>query len=106
MARVLVGDSFFEGVPSRSWYERDFESLVVDRAASLFPDWLTVPFRETVIDDSQVGKRPDLALIDKDYRSWWVVEVELAHHSLNDHVLPQVQVFKQGRYGRRHADAL
>lgn len=106
MARILIGNASFDGVPSRSWYERDYESLVVDRAASLFPDWLTVPFHETVIDDSQVGKQSDLALIDKEYRTWWVVEVELAHHSLDGHVMPQVQVFRQGHYGPRHAAAL
>jgi hypothetical protein len=35
------------------------------------------------------SKKPDLALIDRDYRAWWVVEVELAHHSLHHHVLPE-----------------
>jgi hypothetical protein len=106
MARLLVEGVWYEGISSHSWIERHYEDLVLDRAATLFPGWMCVPFAEKVFDDSDIAKQPDFALIDEHYRSWWVVEVELAHHSLQTHVLPQVRVFRQGTYGPRHAEAL
>jgi hypothetical protein len=40
--------------------------------------------------------RPDLALIAKNWSHWFVIEVELASHSLERHVLPQVLAFQYG----------
>lgn len=80
--------------------------MVISRARDLFPRWICVPFRETVEGEDGTRKQPDLALIDQSYREWWVVEVELAHHDLLNHVLPQVGAFSTGRYDTRHANAL
>lgn len=105
MVRLLVNQEWFDPVSSEGQYEFDFEELVLSRAALLFPDYHAVPFKKTV--ESEIdAKRPDLALIDKRYRNWWVVEIEMAHHSLQGHVLPQVEVFATGRYGIEHAEYL
>lgn len=106
MARLLAEGSWFESVRSQSWYEREFEDVVVDRAPQLFPRWTCVQFTETVEGDDGTRKQPDLALIDEHYREWWVVEVELAHHDLRNHILPQVRAFRTGQYGDEHARAL
>lgn len=106
MARLLVGTQWYETVGSQSWYERDYEAVVIDRAEHLFKHWRCVPFSETVVGDDGTRKKPDLALVDHHYREWWVVEVELAHHDLNGHVLPQVDAFRTGTYEARHAAAL
>jgi hypothetical protein len=50
--------------------------------------------------------KPDLALIDRRYRMWAVVEVELEHHSLDHHVFPQMKALSSGEYGGLHADYL
>jgi hypothetical protein len=106
MPRLLVADRWYDAINSHSWYEREYENLVVDRSGVLFPDWLCVRFT-TIVEGEDGGRnKPDLALIDRHYRTWWVVEVELAHHDLYGHVLPQVETFKTGRYGADHADAL
>lgn len=106
MPRLLVGGHWYEAVTSRSWLERDFERVVIDRANQLFPGWRCAEFRETVEGEDGTRKQPDLALVDRHCRRWWVVEVELAHHDLYGHVLPQVSAFRSGRYGDRHAAAL
>lgn len=106
MPRILVGARWYEVITSRSWFERDFERVVIDRAEQLFPGWRCAEFRETVEGEDGTRKQPDLALVDRDCRRWWVVEVELAHHDLYGHVLPQVDAFRTGRYGDRHAAAL
>ncbi len=106
MARLLVDGHWYDAVSSQSWYEQDYERLLVNRAPDIFPTWLCAIFRETVEGDDGSRKQPDLALIDRYYRRWWVVEVELAHHDLYGHVLPQVDAFRTGSYDHRHAQAL
>ena len=58
------------------------------------------------VEAEEGRRRPDLALVDRSYRYWWVVEIEMAHHSLYHHVIPQVEVFARGKYEQRHCDYL
>ena len=88
MARLLIDDEWYEAIDGRSWYEQDFESVVGAHATALFPGCHVVPFKIAV--ESGYGRKiPDLALVDTDYREWSVVEIEMAHHSLHGHVIPQ-----------------
>ena len=101
MARLLIDDEWYEAIDGRSWYERDFESVVEAHAHALFPSCHVIPFKIAV--ESEHGRKvPDLALVDTAYREWSVVEIEMAHHSLRGHVIPQVEVFAQGAYGEEH----
>lgn len=106
MARVLFGQVWFDSIRSQSWYEADYEKIIFDRGQDLFSQWITVQFKTNVIGEDGATKRPDLALIDRSYREWWVVEVELAHHDLFTHVMPQVEAFRTATYERRHAEYL
>lgn len=87
-------------------FEAEFEALIVQNAALLRPDAVVIPFRETILADDLPPRRADLALIDAQYRFWWVIEVELVGHNLNHHVLPQVRTFVEGRYGSAHIAAM
>src|SRR4051812_24691321 len=71
----------------------------------LFPGFVAVPFKSIVSSDSG-SARADYALIENGYRSWWVVEVELSTHSLHGHVIPQVSVLANARYGADEARLL
>ena len=106
VARILFKEVWFNSVRSTSWNETDFENLVISKAGDLFPGWIPVKFKADVVGNDGVTKRPDLALIDPQYRKWFVVEVELAHHDLHAHVLPQIEVFCTGYYGNEHAQYL
>ena len=103
--RLLLSEEWFEPVSSEGQYESEFESIIVSRGDSLFPLYHVVPFRMAV--ESEEGRKiPELALVDVKYRLWWVVEIEMAHHSLYGHVMPQVEVFARGKYGAEHANYL
>lgn len=105
MAKLVVGDREYQSISSTAFYESEYEALVLRNAPLLFPDLLVVPFKPLV--ESETGRaRPDLALIDKHYRRWWVVEVELAHHPLGAHVLPQVAILANATYGDDIAEYL
>lgn len=105
MARVLIGGEWYQGLSSTALLEREFETLVSERAEEIFPGWRVVPFKMDVVSDDDV-RRPDLALVDPLYRDWWVVEIELAHHPFKGHVYPQVLAFSRGMYGVEHAEYL
>jgi hypothetical protein len=104
MARILFNSAWFESVRSNSWNEIDYEKVVISNAGLLFREWIAVPFKTDVIGEDGTTRQPDIALIDRNYRRWCVVEVELAHHSLVNHVLPQVEAFRTAKYGDKHAE--
>lgn len=105
MPKLLVGGNWFEPVSAKSLYEIDYENAILRYAPELFPDFICVRFKELVESDYGNAKA-DLALIDKQYRSWIVVEVELDTHPLRDHVEEQVSKLAIGAYANRHAEAL
>jgi hypothetical protein len=105
MGRLLLREEWFEPLSLHAQYEAEFERILLAYRTTLFPTWYLVPFKVDVQSDEGV-KRPDLALIDRDYRRWWVVETEMARHDFNSHVLPQARVLAQGSYNDTHVSAL
>jgi hypothetical protein len=101
LARLLINGEWYESLASSSYYEADYEALVMENAPHLFPAYVMVPFKTSVFSEHGESK-PDFALVDTHYRCWWVVEVELAHHALS-HIAYQVSVFATGDYGDAHA---
>jgi hypothetical protein len=102
MAKILVRDDWYEQVAPTAMYEGEFETIFLQNAGHVFPEFHVVPFK-VLVDSAYGSAKPDLALVDRSYRNWWVVEVELSHHSLTGHVLPQIQVFATGQYSEQHA---
>ena len=107
MARILHEDDWFEEIGSHGHYEYEFETILEQEAERLFRNYHFVPFKLSVYSDTDHDTRvPDFALIDRNYGVWWVVEVELAHHSFERHVLPQVRTLSRATYGAREAQYL
>ncbi len=107
MARILHNDEWFEELSSREHYETEFENVLAQEAHRLFGNFHLIPFKTTVVSELDADVRiPDFALIHKSYKSWWVVEVELGHHSLEGHVLPQVRTLARAKYGPAEAEYL
>lgn len=102
MPRLLFDGEWYEPLAADSMFETDYESLLLDRAEDLYPSFHMVRFKRKVFSEYGNGV-PDLALIDHEYRAWWVVEVELGSHSLSGHVESQVQVFSRAKYGQEDA---
>jgi len=105
MSKILYNDEWYESVSSTALYEDEFERLVLSRSVLLYPNYLTTQFKKVVQSDTDATE-PDMALIDIQYRIWWIIEVEMTHHSLRDHVLPQVEILSKAKYGESEADYL
>ena len=105
MARILLDNQWFDSLNSSALYEVEFERIVRQKSSVLFPGFHCVPFKKTVYSEDEAA-RPDYALVEAEYREWWVVEMELSHHSLEGHVLPQVNTLSRARYGEEEATYL
>src|SRR6266853_4682229 len=102
MPRLLVGSDWYEPLDGAALYEQEFERVLFQRAPSLFPGYVPVRFKKLVYSETD-GARADYALVEAQYRDWWIVEVEMGHHSLEDHVLPQVAILARAHYGEEEA---
>src|ERR1700675_1274988 len=101
MARILIaGDArWYDELRAIAYYgESEMESWILQHAKSLFPYHFVLPFK-TDIPSMSTGdrRRPDLALIRRDFSDWAVVEIELERHPLG-HVVEQTRVFAEGAY--------
>ena len=80
------------------YVESDVEKWILQHATALFPNHHVFPFKRDIVSlTGEETKRPDLALIRRDFSAWAIVEVELGVHTL-DHVLEQTRVFVNGDY--------
>ncbi len=86
--------------------EAHYEDIAKKQLAETLEAFLVLDFKALVLGEEGIRRRPDLALIDRRYRMWVVVEVELEHHSLDHHVLPQMTALASGSYDITHADYL
>jgi hypothetical protein len=105
VARLLVDNEWYDSVRGESLFELDYEELLLQNANLLYPTFIAVRFKKTVHSEYGAGQA-DLALIDKQYRLWWVVEIELGSHSLLSHVEPQVAILSSAKYGVSEAEYL
>ena len=105
MAKILIGDEWFDEMASTSIYESEFEKMLFQEAGQIFSEYYPVQFK-TVVFSPDGDAKPDFALVHKDYRSWWVVEAEMGHHSLEGHVLPQVRRLSRAEYDEPEAKYL
>jgi len=109
MSRILVASEarwYEEQNVIASYYEAEFERKIRQQVGAVFPDYYTSSFKIEIQTDQKEPRKPDLAMVHKDFKDWWIVEVELIGHPL-PHVIDQVSVFTQGNYNSiRIADYL
>lgn len=86
--------------------ERHFADIAKKHLVDILPDFHVVDFTPFVLGNDGIRRRPDLALVHRRHQMWVVVEVELEHHSLEHHVLPQMQALTTGIYEVTHAEYL
>jgi hypothetical protein len=85
----------FRQLDPTAFSEIEFEAEVVKALSCLLPNYLCGVFAGSFLLDSE-RRMADLALIHKSMTHWFVVEVELACHSLDLHVLPQLRCLRFG----------
>jgi hypothetical protein len=102
MSKVFADGTWYVKKYSSSMLEKQYLYRIEQWKDALFPDYWCVNFETEVISNDYGTRKPDLALIDKKYRYWYVVEVELETDN-KSHVEQQIKVFSSGKYGEKHA---
>jgi len=101
VSRILVPSDrkWYDALNAVGFYgEADIERWILQHVRSLFADHYVFPFKQDITSRmTAVAKKPDLAMIRRDFSGWGIIEVELEKHQL-DHVLEQTQVFLDGGY--------
>lgn len=105
MAKVLLNNKWYEELSPTGVYETAYETMVKAHAQHLWPRFHPVKFKTTVYAGTESAKA-DFALIERGYTEWWIVEVEMEHHLLNNHVLPQIRTLANAAYGDEEAKKL
>lgn len=100
MAKLLIQSdgSWYDELSTVSFYgETEFQRAIELHISEIFKDFYSFPFAKAI--KSKLGtSKPDLGLISKSLNEWWIVEVELAKHDLEGHVLKQIDDFRFGKY--------
>ena len=78
--------------------ESQFEEQVLRIASALMPSYAVANWKPLIRDWHGHGAKPDLAMISRDLESWYVIEVELASHSVSGHIEPQLETLRNGVY--------
>ncbi len=86
--------------PRTPRYERDFEAQVLRVINHIMPNYKAAGWKPLVKDWHGHGAKPDIAIISNDLEDWYVVEVELASHSVSGHIAPQLETLGNGIYDR------
>ncbi|MBA3963838.1 MAG: hypothetical protein H0X40_18320 [Chthoniobacterales bacterium] len=94
---------FVENTLERYWpyeppAEADFSRQIVRCIRQLFPGYHGRSWTPIIRDGWGRGAQPDLVLVSSEFDLWYVVEVELAHHSLSTHIAPQLETLSRGIY--------
>ncbi len=92
---TATGNTFMAQRDSTAMTETEFEYSVVKALTKSYPSHDCIIFGGTFKHQGR-GNRPDLALVAKDRSHWFIIEVELTTHSLDRHVIPQVESFTYG----------
>jgi hypothetical protein len=83
--------------------EEVYENLLRGFAPRIFPGYRWYSFKPSIQSPYGVA-HPDAAIFRVDGGEWWVVEVELARHSVRYHVEVQLQKLREGWYSRKVLD--
>lgn len=92
--------------PSEPSSEQQFEEQVLRVTHEIMPNYMAAPWKPLIKDWHGHGAKPDLAIISNDLDDWYVVEVELATHSITNHIAPQLETLRDGIYDRTLLESL
>lgn len=104
MSKILHNGEWYDELSIvGSYYESEYEQIILSHVETVFPEYYTFPYKRIIYDDKGGTAKPDLAMIRKDYKEWYIVEVELEKHDFN-HVKKQVKIFTNGIYDKETAE--
>jgi hypothetical protein len=105
MARLLVETDWFEPLSPDSLVDTFYEELILDRAGLLFPGFLAVR-HHCFMSNDRGAATPHLALIDRHYRTWWLVLLQAGKSPPASFFLDQAEIVRAHPYSLEDAQTL
>jgi hypothetical protein len=102
MPKLLVEQDWYEPLQPNSVLDTAYETMLLDRAAKLFPGFLPVQVHQRISDEGG-HSFAHLALVDHKYRAWWLALLETGPAPSAKYVLDQAAILRGHRYGRDFA---
>lgn len=81
--------------------ENTFEKKVLSQYKHIFGQKAILFDKHKLKSTSGIGTIPDAFVLCPDKKKWYVIEVELASHSVYNHIVPQITKFKVALNGSR-----
>lgn len=104
--KISIRGEVYSRIGGKLLFENQFLQTIVQNQNALFPGYTCIQY-SALIETPLGAVRPDLALLDLEgYRDWWIVEVELAHHSLYWHVADQIEKLGHAKLSESNIDEL
>ena len=100
MRSFVVEDHHRVYEPQIPTTEDQFERQVLRVASHIMPSYKIAPWKPLIKDWEGHAAKPDLVLVSQEFDNWYVVEVELASHSITRHISPQLETLRKGIYDR------
>lgn len=98
MAKLIVNEIVYEEYDHKYFYEKRYESVILAHLKKAFSDYFIYKFNYLINStDYNSSNRPDIIMVRKDYKEWYIVEVEKENHPLT-HVISQIDTFHTGNY--------
>ena len=98
MRPFLVENHSMKFEPREPNSEKEFEEQILRVADVLMPNFEIASWKPLIRDRHGRGAKPDLAMVSHDLENWYVIEVELASHSIRGHIAPQLETLGNGVY--------
>src|SRR5438128_1711447 len=105
MPRLLLNATWYEPLRPNAMSDASFEQLLLGDAGRLFPDFQSLSFRVR-IESEHGSASPQLALVDSDYRSWWLCFLETGVPPTAADVLKRAEIVRTARYGAEVGEAM
>ena len=101
-SKILYTNSeWYDEIDPLSFYEKHFEETFLSKIHEVYPDFIGIPFALKITSANGENSKPDLAMIRKDYKEWYIIEAEMGRHPWKGHVEKQVRVFSTGYYNKK-----
>lgn len=97
MAIIQINNATYFSRGSSSTREYEYEDAILKESKRLFPNLRIAKFKYDLTNGFETRK-PDLIYINDSFTSWGIIEVELSHHSMEDHILPQIKILSMATF--------
>lgn len=87
---ILIGNSIYYKTDFEN--EAELEQIVIENAPLLFGNSVIILDKFKITSEGGAGTIPDAIVINIESQDWYIMEAELSHHPVWDHIIKQISL--------------